>query len=293
MATPLYQSGDGIRLSASFTSGGNPADPGAVTWAVTEPDGVVSAPTNVRDSLGQYHADYSGTKQGLHLWRSVGTTPVQQVVEGQFWVDGRWLVTVEQFRDYLGDDGPDASDGRFAQAVAMASAAVRDIAGRAFKSPLVTETRSFRYDYSGWKDIDDLYVATTVALDGRTLTEGADFVLGPDRGYSTYDGGKVFWWMELPYGGGYSPEMGFMWNADTIPYTRRRYGTIDITGQWGWPLVPLAVQQATLLTAAAFMFNPRQATSEEIADYSVTYSAKALEDIPPLAQKLLIPYTRY
>lgn len=82
-----------VRMSVDITVtvGGAAVDPGTLTCGVRLPDLSVLDLTSsiVRDSAGKYHADYTPTSLGLHMyeWRGVGPSNVAKV--GQFMVTQR------------------------------------------------------------------------------------------------------------------------------------------------------------------------------------------------------------
>lgn len=219
------------------------------------------------------------------------------------------LITLEQVKIAKGvTDNDAARDARYEQAIEFASTAVRKYADRLFGIPLVKETRSWEYDSSGYLDIDD---AATV--------EGVVFVFGGLRmPITTFywraepQGGPVYSYLNIPHWAGiYSPEMGFTYNLDVISKDRGWPGLIpliEVTATWGWPTVPLDVQQATILTALEFADIPDNFVSENISGSSYSYQTAIRvgsgspgggandllpSAIPGRAQDLLAPYVRF
>lgn len=80
-----YILGNVLRLSAAFTNAaGAPADPTSTDVAITQPDGVATSATLVKDSVGNYHADFTPTQAGLHIYRITGTGVVAAANEQSF-----------------------------------------------------------------------------------------------------------------------------------------------------------------------------------------------------------------
>lgn len=91
--TTAYDIGDAPRLSISFTDYADvSADPTAVTFAMTEPDGSVvqyDYLTNaelVKDSVGNYHVDYLLSKSGRHTFKFTGTGAVNSAESADLYV---------------------------------------------------------------------------------------------------------------------------------------------------------------------------------------------------------------
>jgi hypothetical protein len=87
----LYDTGDGLRLSAAFTDdNGDAADPTAVIFKLQDPDGEITTYTYgtddevVRDGVGAYHIDIDIEVAGAYRYRWAGTGVVQAAAEGSF-----------------------------------------------------------------------------------------------------------------------------------------------------------------------------------------------------------------
>lgn len=91
MTTNAYDIGDVARLSGAFTNiAGDPADPGAITLEIEDPDGVVAEVeypgTITKDSTGNYHYDVALSIAGYYNYRWVGTGAVAAAAQGRLWV---------------------------------------------------------------------------------------------------------------------------------------------------------------------------------------------------------------
>lgn len=77
-----YLSNNLIRIFTAITQsiGGAPIDPTAISLKITAPNGVITdlSATIVKDSVGNYHADYLPTQYGVHVfeWTGTGTATV-------------------------------------------------------------------------------------------------------------------------------------------------------------------------------------------------------------------------
>jgi hypothetical protein len=205
------------------------------------------------------------------------------------------LITLSDLKTALGGDATAYSDAQLTSAIQDASAIVRDYTGRNFGAADAPATITYRYDGSGWLTIDDASVITQVQLDGQTLTENIEYIIGPDRGFLTYDEQEsaVYEWIELPQFRQIDPEMGFMYNLDTLWWKARPVHFVTVTGTFGWQTVPLPVKRATVLVIRSILDDKRQVVSEQIDSYSQTYSAQDTEAISVKAKSLLDPYRKF
>lgn len=82
----IYDVGDKIRLSVTFTSGSTPTDPTTVAVKIKEPDGTITSATPTKDDAGDYHYDWSIVQSGRHWYRFEGTGAVVAAAEADFMV---------------------------------------------------------------------------------------------------------------------------------------------------------------------------------------------------------------
>ena len=83
----IYLDGNLVVLKASFTDQtGDPADPDTVVCKVKRPSGVIDLPAVIKDSVGNYQAQYSltGLAAGSYAYRWDGTGAVQASGVGSF-----------------------------------------------------------------------------------------------------------------------------------------------------------------------------------------------------------------
>lgn len=201
------------------------------------------------------------------------------------------IITLNQLKDALTVPYSDTTkDIKLSQAISSASSAIRTYLDRDFGTAVVTEERSFTYDGSGVLEIDDCVAGsiTDVKVAGRSLTD-SEYLAQPTRRTA------VNYWIELAPAYGISPAMGFTWNLDTYylyanPITDTL--TVDITADWGWPVIPDDIQQAAVYTAAAMAETPKPYVTQTYQSYSVQLPNPLCDAIPERAKALLNPYQR-
>jgi len=90
MACPnCYDLGTAIVLTGNFAdASGTPADPGAVTLRVLDPNGVEQVITPSKISTGVYQAPLDPLIPGVWFYRFEGASPVDTAAEANFVVAG-------------------------------------------------------------------------------------------------------------------------------------------------------------------------------------------------------------
>ncbi len=92
---------------------------------------------------------------------------------------------------------------------------------------------------------------------------------------------------------GMSPQMGFTRNLDQYPYFGvNRPNIVAVTATWGWPSIPVDIQQAVIWTALSIGNSPGEPyRSESIENYSRTRGPEdAADPIPARAKAILEQY---
>lgn len=210
------------------------------------------------------------------------------------------LITLEQVRRAKGlQDDEHASDEKYEDAIAFVSEAIRKYCDRSFGLPLTTGVREYEYDQDGFVDIDDAAVIESVEFKIGTF-------IAPVQSFAWRAEpikGPPFDYIAIPHwASSYSPEMGFMYNLDVLSRERRfAYlpPTVLVKGTWGWPEVPLDVQQAAILTVINYADDPDENISESIENYSFSrggsrqFGAAESVAISGRARDLLAPYVRF
>lgn len=85
----VYDVGDGIRLTGTFTISGSGANPTTATLSVTDPSAVVTTPSVGSGTDGVYLVDIIVDEPGDWHYRWVGTGAVVAATEGHFLVRKR------------------------------------------------------------------------------------------------------------------------------------------------------------------------------------------------------------
>lgn len=191
------------------------------------------------------------------------------------------LITLNEYKALTGLDPTNTHyDAMVTAMIPAASRAVATYTGRDFGSALVTETRTFQYDGSGFLDIDDCVSVLSVSL---TVSGAVDAVVLRDTEYLPMpprrDDSPVYYYILMPGAqyGGISGEMGFTRNLDVYMAEGRYLGmppVVNVTAQWGWPVVPDDVKLATAWTISEWRArsDSEGLASESIESYSRAYS---------------------
>lgn len=214
------------------------------------------------------------------------------------------LVTLDDLKIALGVDPTNTrKDAQYSAAITAASQAILTYTERDFGSPVVTETREFEYDGSGYLDIDDATDVTAVAF---KVPNADDLVVDPTtwRAMPSHrSDAPVYYYLLLPMAGNLYPSvaMGFERNVDRYV---EDYGyaqlpqIVKVTATFGWPDVPADVQLATAWTVRDWTSNPKASeglTSEAIAGFARSWSRLAgggVMAIPNAAKDLLADYQK-
>jgi hypothetical protein len=232
-------------LTNTFSVLGVPTDPTVTTLTITDPTGAITTPAVTHVSTGKFSATVACTIAGLWLYKWTGTGAAQDTAEGTFTVsaiDNSFYCSVEELKSRLGVTGT-GDDLELTFAVQAASRSVDEICGRYFWRG--TDTRTYVPQSIWEQSLDDLVSVTTLKIDRdgdgtfeETWTLNTDYALTPYNTGSTgelrpYTGMRITGTKFLPF--------TWMWS---------HLDRIQVTGVFGWPSVPLAVKQASLIAAA-------------------------------------------
>jgi hypothetical protein len=228
-----------------------------VSLVITDPTGASTTYTYAaaqitRVSAGKYTKDIPSATAGIWTYEWVGTGTASDAVAGTWDVFetqlGHLYATVEALKSRLGLSASDVVDDfELYAACFAASRAIEQYCERTFWRTNSSVARTFepRSLYLvKLPEYNDLVSVTTL----KTDTSG-DGIYETTWSASDYQ--------LLPYNPGAAPE--------TRPYTKVkaivrtfpvlcstlvRTDLVQITGVWGWPAVPWAIKQATLILAA-------------------------------------------
>lgn len=309
---PQVAQGGTVRLSALYkNAAGELVDPLTPLLDVIDPNNavVVNDAVPTRESIGSFFYDFSAAVDApLGSWIArftgvinggtvVGDEPFTVLAPGAVGVGAPWLIQPSEYytsQSIASGDITAPLSAQIQQAITFASEAVRNYLDRNIGDPLVTETRTYEYDGSGYLDIDDAASVTAAALSYGTVDLSLDTTQWRAQPY----GRPVFTYLLLPVEGGRhpSPEMGFTQNLDILA-REGRLGTLPtlakVTGSFGWPDVPGPVKQATILTVQEFVAEDPEYDAEAIESYSRSRSTQGTRTaIPDRARELLAPYVR-
>lgn len=200
------------------------------------------------------------------------------------------LITLAELKAALNiDPTDDRKDVMLGAMLPAASQAIRAYAERDFGASLVTETRNFEYDGSGFLDIDDAVAITSVEF---VVPHSANVVLTEDSWYAApqrRDDAPVYYYIVLTTPGGINPYMGFERNLDVM-YEEGRLPSVSrtaaVTGTWGWIDVPADVKMAAIWTVQDWQSKPQAGeglTSEAIEGYARSWGRGGGQSLPALA----------
>lgn len=238
-------------LTNTFSVAGTPTDPTTITLTVTSPSGVVSSPTPTHGGTGAYTADVTCDEDGTWQYLWIGTGTATDASPGTWVVQetdlGRLYCPIESLKSRLGISHTQA-DFELHAACFAASRWVEQYTERTFWRTIST-ARTFEPNtpyHLTLPPFCDLVSAASVKTDtamdgtyGTTITAGS--------------------YQLLPHNPSAAPEQQPYTEIEALqgayfPCTRYNIGvrrdSVQITGIWGWPKVPLAIRQATAIIAA-------------------------------------------
>ena len=252
-----------------------PSNTATVVLYVTAPDGTESSPSTAYSS-GAWRATVAADQYDnwLFTWVSSGTfTGTEQ---DSFTVGGPWYATLALLKRTINRGAADVTaDDLLAQALTAASRAVEQYCdGRVFYLADNVSARTFPGRRTictpdGYRlMVDDIGDDTDLVAevgDGTTWTELTDVEFYPDN---ALDKGLAI--------------EGLVSQTDWSAYRRAR-----VTASWGWPSVPAAVKQATLLQASRLY---RRKDSPEGVAGSSEWGLIRVPNLDPDVKALLAPY---
>jgi hypothetical protein len=187
--------------------------------------------------------------------------------------------TVEQFKEWVTLTDP-VDDVVIINRLTSASRAIDQYCKTNFWNTAADTARVFDTCNTRWLHIDDAKAITEVATDKQsdgtydTVWTAADYQL-------------------LPLNRDAAPEQLPITDINavgtlTFPQVSKRYGLIRVTGTWGWPTVPAAVFEATLLVTNRLL--KRRRSPEGVAGFDEFGSIRISKNEDPDAVRLLEPY---
>lgn len=243
-------------LNQTFLVDDVATDPATVTLTVTPPTGVPATYTYAaaeitRLSTGAYRKDVTCSEAGTWGYTWAGTGAATDLAAGTWDVYpttlGRLYATVEALKSRVGiQDAGD--DFELHGACLAASRGIEQFCHRVFYRSQTGTARVLSADSDGWIDLgpfNDLVSASAVGTDTNgdgtfdTTWTASDYQLQP---VSPGSGPEQRPYTALKAVG------GLRWPLNYGGYLRNE--RVQITGVWGWPAVPYAIREATLIHAA-------------------------------------------
>jgi hypothetical protein len=284
-------------LSNTFKVSGTPTDPTAVTLTITSPSNVVtpytwpSPATLTHGTAGVFSKDITCSEAGdwQYLWE--GTTAASDAEAGTWTVFetalGKLYATVAALKSRLGI-GDTVDDYELHMACFSASRSIEQSCNRHFWRTASGTARTFeptaiyRLKLPAWNDLVSVSgLATDASGDGvfETTWTSSDYQLwppNPDAAPETRPYTEIRAVRSL-----YFPAYAFPPNART--------DRVQVTGVFGWPGVPIAVKQATLILAEE-LFKLKDAPFG-VAGFGDLGVVRIREN--PKVAALIGPYQRY
>lgn len=269
-ATVFYDSANEVALlTNTFTSGGNPADPTAVSCVVTDPSNASvthtfggTAPADIaKVSTGKYTLAVPcspAVAGALGLWGGewIGTGAVSDV-QPVTWrvlpanISQVWYVGMEEMKGRLGIALTDTTqDYELQTSIAASTGWINEYCGRHFNR--ITETRTYQPENIYELDVDDIVpgapITVNVDQDGdgvyeQAWTQGTDYVLKLGRHLFNVNATGI----TRPY-----RKLQVCGSGKLLPFTwpLTHLDRVQIATTWGWTVVPWQVTEANRILAA-------------------------------------------
>lgn len=252
MSATVYFAGPNeiATLTNVFKVSGTPTDPTTVTLTVTDPTGTQTTPTPTHPSTGTYTASVACILDGLWSYKWEGTGTASDEVAGTWTVStatlNQFYISSEELKSRLCITDT-ADDFEVTLAVQAACRSIDEITGRYFwRGP---DTRTFVPQSVYRQEVGDLVSVTSLKVDRdgdgvfeETWVQDTDYRLEVSPGrYNTASLGESW-----PYTG--FVILGPKYIPVIWPWSHQ--DRIQLQGVYGWPAVPYAVKQATMIAAA-------------------------------------------
>lgn len=288
MTATVIVENDTAVATNTFAVGGTATDPDAVTVALTDPNGDTTTYTYGTDgeltksSTGVYVLTVAVPTDGVWQYVFVGTGAAADVQPGSFRVypTSRLYASLADLHGWV--DMPDSlDDAELRLSLESASRWVDSYCDRHFYRT-APEARYFT-PVNGTLWVDDL-----ATLDGLIVASDT----GNDGLYATT-------WTTSDYHP-VAPESA----AEPRPWTRlATVGTlswpchtyrppVQVTGEWGWPSVPAAVSQATLIMAARLHLR-RDSPTGVLGGFDAFGPVRVGTRLDPDVESILAPFRKY
>lgn len=188
-------------------------------------------------------------------------------------------VSREELKKTLNLTGTTYTDQDIDLARTAATTAINVNCGRTFTLGSPGESRTYRPVSDQYLLIDDVVSVSAVTVGTTSLTVTTDYVLEPVR-------------VARP-----GPPYDVLRSPPTILTglgtwgQAHSWGTVTVTGQYGWPSVPAPIKQATMILASRYLQRSRSAPFAILTFGDGGEAARLTRSDPDVAM-LLGPYTR-
>lgn len=233
------------------------------------------------DTAGQYLVSWVVTAGGKTQ------TMAEAVIEFRPHSNANLYVELEQLKSTLEITGTTFADQDVPMAIRAACRGIDDACGRRFYADAdAAQVRRYTPMFTDKLWVDDLITLTTLKTDPdgdgtyeETWTENTDFVLEP-LNRELIDGSNREPWSLIRQhpSGSYSFPTG---------YPR----TVELTGKFGWPVVPAAIVEAATILSTKLMRRAREAPFGVVA-FGIDGAAVRIARTDPDVAFLLAPYVR-
>lgn len=283
-------------LTNTFSVDGTPTDPTTVTLTVTTPAQVSTTYTYslgeiTRTGTGVFEKDVPSSENGTWSYVWTGTSTASDIQAGTWDVLpttlGHLYATVEALKSRLGITASDTVDDfELHGACFAASRWVEQCCQRTFYRTATGTARTLATadPYClRLPEFNDLVSVSALATDGtgdgtfETAWTAADYQLWP----ANPAGPETRPYTQIRAVGSYT--------FPTLYSATTRQDRVQVTGVWGWPSVPAAVQQAAAIKAAElFKLKDAPFGVAGLDEYGVV---RIRDNMP--AKSLLMPYMRH
>lgn len=244
---------------------------GQVSYTFTAPQ------TNTPgDYLATFTVTYAGGQ--VQAFPNAGYYLITINPDAPTYAQDQEYATREELKKTLNLTGTTYGDQDISLALNAATQAINNHTGRSFKLGSPGESRTYRPVSADYLLIDDVTAVTAVQSGTTALALTTDYTLEPVR--VARPGPPYDVLRAAPIIGGF----GAFGQAHS-------WGTVTVTGTYGWPTVPHPIKQAAMILASRYLQRSRSAPFAILTFGDGGEAARLTRSDPDVAM-LLSPYTR-